>query len=143
MQRRSARPGRRLGGARQPVDGAGALHRGAGEPARCRAAASGRNHQHWHHHRRAPGEAGGNLGYRPARLRGTGDGDHLRLKRPLEGTTVAGLEQGIARAFCTRQLAQLEAPVIKHGGNQGRNQDQNRSRPRSSAARKIVVRPCF
>jgi len=35
------------------------------------------------------------------------------VKRPLEGTTVVGLEQVIAGPFCTRQLAELGARVIK------------------------------
>jgi itaconate CoA-transferase len=35
------------------------------------------------------------------------------MKRPLEGITVVGLEQIIAGPFCTRQLAELGARVIK------------------------------
>ena len=35
------------------------------------------------------------------------------MKRPLEGTTVVSLEQVIAGPFCTRQLAELGARVIK------------------------------
>ena len=35
------------------------------------------------------------------------------MKRPLEGVTVVGLEQVIAGPFCTRQLANLGARVIK------------------------------
>ena len=35
------------------------------------------------------------------------------MKRPLEGITVVGLEQVIAAPFCTRQLAELGARVIK------------------------------
>ena len=35
------------------------------------------------------------------------------MKRPLEGVTVVGLEQVIAGPFCTRQLAELGARVIK------------------------------
>jgi itaconate CoA-transferase len=35
------------------------------------------------------------------------------MKRPLEGVTVVGLEQIIAGPFCTRQLAELGARVIK------------------------------
>jgi itaconate CoA-transferase len=35
------------------------------------------------------------------------------VKRPLEGVTVVGLEQVIAGPFCTRQLAELGARVIK------------------------------
>ncbi len=33
--------------------------------------------------------------------------------RPLNGITVVSLEQAIAAPFCTRQLADLEARVIK------------------------------
>ncbi|MEW6687668.1 MAG: CaiB/BaiF CoA-transferase family protein [Pseudomonadota bacterium] len=35
------------------------------------------------------------------------------MKRPLEGITIVGLEQVIAGPFCTRQLAELGARVIK------------------------------
>src|SRR3990172_11007248 len=35
------------------------------------------------------------------------------MKRPLEGVTVVGVEQVIAGPFCTRQLAELGARVIK------------------------------
>jgi len=50
------------------------------------------------------------------------------LKRPLEGITVVGLEQVIAGPFCTRQLAELGARVIKierpDGGDAARGYDQ-------------------
>jgi itaconate CoA-transferase len=50
------------------------------------------------------------------------------LKRPLEGITVVGLEQVIAGPFCTRQLAELGARVIKierpGGGDAARGYDR-------------------
>ena len=50
------------------------------------------------------------------------------MKRPLEGITVVGLEQLIAGPFCTRQLAELGARVIKierpGGGDAARGYDQ-------------------
>ena len=49
------------------------------------------------------------------------------MKRPLEGVTVVGLEQVIAGPFCTRQLAELGARVIKierpGGGDAARGYD--------------------
>jgi itaconate CoA-transferase len=49
------------------------------------------------------------------------------VKRPLEGVTVVGLEQVIAGPFCTRQLAELGARVIKlertGGGDAARGYD--------------------
>jgi itaconate CoA-transferase len=50
------------------------------------------------------------------------------MKRPLEGVTVVALEQVIAGPFCTRQLAELGARVIKierpDGGDAARGYDQ-------------------
>jgi itaconate CoA-transferase len=50
------------------------------------------------------------------------------MKRPLEGVLVVGLEQVIAGPFCTRQLAELGARVIKierpGGGDAARGYDR-------------------
>ena len=50
------------------------------------------------------------------------------MKRPLEGITVVGLEQVIAGPFCTRQLAEMGARVIKierpGGGDAARGYDK-------------------
>jgi crotonobetainyl-CoA:carnitine CoA-transferase CaiB-like acyl-CoA transferase len=50
------------------------------------------------------------------------------VRRPLEGVTVVALEQVIAGPFCTRQLAELGARVIKiarpEGGDQSRAMDR-------------------
>lgn len=51
------------------------------------------------------------------------------MRRPLEGVTVVALEQVIAGPFCTRQLAELGARVIKierpAGGDAARGYDQS------------------
>ena len=50
------------------------------------------------------------------------------MRRPLDGVTVVALEQVIAGPFCTRQLAELGARVIKierpEGGDQSRGMDR-------------------
>ena len=50
---------------------------------------------------------------RSARPAASGPDGDVRMKRPLEGITVVALEQVIAGPFCTRQLGELGARVIK------------------------------
>ena len=45
--------------------------------------------------------------------RGRSDGSRHAAMKPLEGITVVALEHAIAAPFCTRQLADLGARVIK------------------------------